>query len=196
MQHQCVTHASSPLKTEISNLKTTLIGDYVSVVFPEYHPKWLVQAFGNAMLKSTLDGIIKEKIMVNRKYMFIQLGGNHIRSTTKDTVFKEILSVVIAIRDKNAEAWIFVVAVLPRLVENDNVKPYIVVFNHWLRNATECIMSIFSKVKFIPAQLSFLGPVGPCLVYFAEDQLKLNELGLWVFQDVLFHHAGFIKNNG
>ena len=36
-----------PKRPEISNLNTTLIGDYTATVFPEYSTHWLVQAFGN-----------------------------------------------------------------------------------------------------------------------------------------------------
>ena len=81
----------------ISNLNTTLIGDYISVAFPEYHQKWLVQAFGNATFQSTLDFIILEKILVNRRYIFLQLGGNQLRSSNKQSVFKNLLSVILAV---------------------------------------------------------------------------------------------------
>ena len=40
-------------KIEISNLNTTLVGDYISAAFPQYNEKWLVQAIGNAMFAST-----------------------------------------------------------------------------------------------------------------------------------------------
>ena len=132
----------------ISNLNTTLIGDYVSVVFPEYHDKWLVQVFGNATFQSTLDNIIAEKIIVNRKYVFIQLGGNQLRTSSKENVFKSLLSVVLAIRDKNADARIFVVGVLPCPIENTSAKPLIMFFNRWLRDACERIMKILGKIKF------------------------------------------------
>ena len=54
-------------KIRISRENTTIIGDYSSLCFPEYHEKWAVQAQGNAMLTSTLV-LIKEKLLdVNKR---------------------------------------------------------------------------------------------------------------------------------
>ena len=166
---------SLPPRPEISNLNTTLIGDYISVIYPEYHQKWLVQAFGNATFQSTLDAIIQEKVIVNRRYIFLQLGGNQIRMTDKEGFFKALLSVVLAIRDKNPECHIFVAGILPRPVENQSAKPLLIVVNRWLRDACERITNVIGKVVFIPVQLSFIGANGPCMEMFNEqDKLTLS----------------------
>ena len=113
---QQVVANSVKINNTISNLNTTLIGDYISAVFPEYHATWLVQAFGNVTFQSVLDMIIKDELIIERKYILPQLGGNQMRSATKQGVFKSLLEVIIAIRDKNDDSRIFIIPVLPRPV--------------------------------------------------------------------------------
>ena len=183
-------------RIEISNLNTTLIGDYISAVFPEYDSKWLVQAIGNATFASTFDNIMSDNIIVNRKYIFLQLGGNQIRSANKESVFNALLKVVLAIREKNKESRVFVVGVLPCPVEDVNAKPLVMMFNRRLLNAVERVDEIIHKVKFIPAHLSFIDGQGPKLHLFNEDdKLTLNSVGAALLQAVLFKHAGFVRNN-
>ena len=100
-----ILQASKPASTEvkvqqihITNLNTTLIGDYIAAVYPEYQDKWLVQVIGNATFNSTLDAIIKENLIINRKYIFLQLGGNQVRTSNKSNVHKQLLAVIVAIR--------------------------------------------------------------------------------------------------
>ena len=187
---------ASPPKLEISNLNTMLIGDYMSVVFPEYHATWLVQAFRNAMFQSVLDMIIKDKLIIDKRYIFLQLGGNQIRSVNKQKVFKDLLEVIWAIRDKNSESRIFVVPVLPRAVANEQVKPLITIFNRWLCNVVEKMSAWFPRIKFLPVQQRFMGPDGPRMQYYnQDDRLTLNEMGARMLKAALFELAGFIQNN-
>ena len=116
----------NPVQQEtISNLITTFIGDYIGACFPEYREKWLVQAIGNATFPSTLQAIIDDSLIINRKYIFLQLGGNQIRSVSKMIVYKQLLAVILALRERQAESHIFVVGVLPRPIKTCRQ-------NHWL----------------------------------------------------------------
>ena len=72
---------------DITNLNTTLIGDYTATVYPQYNVKWLVQATGNATFKSTIEAVKSGNIVVDRKYIFIQLGGNQLRTADKTVSF-------------------------------------------------------------------------------------------------------------
>ena len=70
----------TPQNVQISSANTTLIGDYISTVFPEHSSKWLVQAQGNVTFTSVLNLIQENLITVDRKYVFLQLGGNQLRT--------------------------------------------------------------------------------------------------------------------
>ena len=82
----------------ISNLNTTLIGDYVAATLSEYDEKWLVQVFGNATFASILEMIHKDKLIINRRYIFIQLGGNQIRTSTTSSMLRVMMEMVMALR--------------------------------------------------------------------------------------------------
>ena len=134
-------------QTHITNLNTTIIGDYIAAVYPEYQDKWLVQAIGNATFSSTLDAIVKDSLIINRKNIFLQLGGNQVRTSNKSSVHKQMLAVIIAIRKTNPEARIFVVGVLPWPIENQQVKTQVMMFNRWLHDVAEHIDKLFARVK-------------------------------------------------
>ena len=181
-------------RPEISPHNTMIIGDYTSVVFLNSN-KWLVQAFGNATFQSMTDAIIEESVKADKKYVFVQLGGNQIRSANKQLVFNQLLKLIIVIRDKSPDSKIFVVGVLPRPIENDSAKPFIVKFNRWLKSACDRMGSFYANITFIPAQLSFIDGKGPKLQYYDEqDKLTLNNIGARLFKEILFTHAGFVKN--
>ena len=182
-------------KPEISTLNTTLIGDYISTVFPEYSSKWLVQAQGNTTFTSTLQNIHDGLITVNRQYVFFQIGGNQIRSATSAIIFDHILSLVVAVRECNATSRIFFIAVLPRPVEDQQAKPFIAKFNRWMANNVERVDKLFGKVKFLPVQHHFLDGNAPKIQLFRnDDALTLNEAGAATFRSAVFRHAGFVKN--
>ena len=181
-------------RPEISPENTTLIGDYISVALLNSR-SWLVQVFGNATFQSTTDKIIEQSLTVDKKYIFLQIGGNQIRSASKHSTFNQLLKTVTAVRQYNHDCKIFVVGVLPRPVENESAKPFIIKFNRWLKSACDRINAFFANVKFIPAQLSFIDSTGPKLQYFnSDDLLTLNELGADLLKRMLFSHAGFVRN--
>ena len=117
LKHQAV--AGSSRKLEISCANTTLIGDYTSVVFSSADARWLVQAQGNATLSSTLALIHDGILAIDRCYIFIQLGGNQVRSAEKGTVYSKVLDLVVAIRNKNPQSRIYFITVLPRVIDNE-----------------------------------------------------------------------------
>ena len=88
----------------ISNLNTTLIGDYAATVFPEYNTHWLVQATGNATFESVIKAINDGLLIADRRYVFVMLGGNQLRAATKTSVFRNVMEMVVAIRDRAAES--------------------------------------------------------------------------------------------
>ena len=180
---------------EIMNLNTTLIGDYTATVFPEYNVKWLVQATGNATFASVVDAINDGSLVVERRYIFIMLGGNQLRSADKTKVFRSVMELVVAIRDKSKESRIFIISVLPRPVDNQEVKPLLVKFNRWLASAASWLENIFGKVKFLPVHTRFIDAEGPILDFFKEDQLTLNEAGAKLLKMTIFEMAGFVHDN-
>ena len=141
---------------EISCANTTLIGDYTSVVFAVSDTKWLVQAQGNATFASTLALIKDAMLAVDRRYIFIQLEGNQIRSTGRIRLQSLVLDLVVEIRNRNPHSCIFFVSVLPRWVDNAQAKPLIVTFNRWLSAAVQEMNVIFEKIKFLPVHFKFL----------------------------------------
>ena len=182
-------------KISISAHNTMLIGDYISAVFPADLQLMLVQAIGNATFQSTADLICADAIQVCHRYIFLQLGGNQIRSMDKEKVFKAALTVVIAIRERSPESRIFMLGVLPKPVENDSAKVHIMKFNRWLSIAVKRIDALFHRVKFLPVQLPFLNASGPIMEYYnSDDQLTLNQAGAEVLRRAIFRLAGFVKN--
>ena len=183
-------------RLEISSINTTLIGDYTSTVFPEFSKKWLVQAVGNATFNSTLDGIRQGLITVDRRYVFIQLGGNQLRSADSEVTYNHVLNMVITIRDKNPDSRIFILGVLPRPVDDEHVKTLVMKFNRWLRNSVERVAKMFNKLQFVPIQLAFIDGSAPKLQLFnSTDGLTLNDAGANTFRAEVFKLAGFVRNN-
>ena len=134
---------------EISWLNTTLIGDYVMAVFPEHSNKWLVQAKGNATFESTLEAIQQQLLIVDRQYIFFQLGGNQVRSADSNKMFTWVSNLVLAVREQSPNSSIYFISILPRPVDNHHVKPFIVKANRWLANAVDRIQ------KLVPQGLVF-----------------------------------------
>ena len=190
-----ITHQPQKPKLEISSVNTTLIGDYTSTIFDEFSTKWLVQAVGNATFSSTLESIQQGLTTVDRRYIFIQLGGNQLRTADSDNVYNNLLNLIVIIRDRNPESRIFIVAVIPRPIDNDQVKVLIMKMNRWLRGAVERVARMFQGVKFLPVQLAFLnGAVPNQQLYNENDQLTLNDAGARVFKQQVFKLARFARN--
>ena len=182
-------------KPEISSANTTLIGDYIATVFPEYSKTWLVQAQGNATFDSVVSCIEQELVMVDRKYIFIHLGGNQILSADNEKVFNRLVKIIMAIRQHNSQCYVYFLGVLPKPIDNENCKTSIAKFNRWLSHGVEKAQKIFQKIKFLPVQLSFLqGNVPKDNLYNQQDRMTLSQLGVKVFKCTAFELAGFIKN--
>ena len=180
---------------EISCANTTLIGDYTSVKFSSLDPRWLVQAQGNATLASTLALIKDGMIAVDRWYIFLQLGGNQVRSADKQKIYSQVLDIVVAIGNKNANSHIYFVAVLPRIIDNTDIKPFIMNFNRGLAAAVHQVNIIFERIRFLPVQLRFLNEIVPRREMFDEQNpLLLSQLGVELFQKAVFQLTGFVRN--
>ena len=150
----------------ISNCNTTLIGDYTAVAFPDFQSKWFVQATGTATFTSVTSQIRQGDIAVNRKYIFIALGANQIRTAEGELEFQWILNLVVAIRERNNDSRIFITGVLPRPVENLAAKPLITKLNRWLVLAVNRVQALFKNVKFLPVQLRFITGTEPIVAFF------------------------------
>ena len=182
-------------KMEISCANTTLIGDYTSVVFPLSDTRWLVQAQENAMLTSVIALLNDNMLVVDRRYIFIQLGGNQLRSVDRMKIYSQVLDLVVAIRNKNPQSRIYFVGVLPRVIDNQDIKPFIMKFNRWLAMAAHEVNIIFEKVRFLPVQLNFLEGNEPKRHLFQQhNPLLLSESGSVLFKQAVFQLAGFIRN--
>ena len=182
-------------KPTISSLNTTLIGDYVAAAFPEHGTQWLVQAQGNATLESVLVQIKQQVVIVDRHYVFFQLGGNQIRTTDFDKIFSAVLNLVVITRERNSQSRIFFLGVLPRPIDNQEAKPYVVRFNRWMANAVDQVGKIFEKIRFLPIQLHFIQESAPKEHLFRQDQpLMINEAGARIFKEHVFLMAGFARN--
>ena len=106
-------------------------------------------------------------------------------------MLNNILNLVAAIKERNQQSRIFIIGVLPRPIENDQAKIYIMKMN----NATERIRKLFDKVCFLPVHLKFLNGGVPRMELFnQEDQLTLNPAGAMLFKQEVFRLAGFVRN--
>ena len=182
-------------KLEISSANTTLIGDYISTVFPQFQSKWLVQACGNATFGSTLEAIQQCLITVDRRYVFFQLGGNQIRTACADSLFNNVSNLVAAVRDKCIDSRIYFIGILPRPIDNQEVKPLIMKANRWLAHAVERVDKLFGRIRFLPVQLAFLqGSVPNEVLYNPDDRHTLSQAGATLFRATVFQLAGFVKN--
>ena len=187
---------ASAKKMEISALNTTLVGDYIASVFPEYSSKWLVQAQGNATFASVVEAIQQDVVTVDRRYVFFQLGGNQIRSADAHNTFNNVLNLVAMVRNRKADSRIYFIAVLPRPVENDQVKVLVMKSNRWISHAVERVNNMMGRVTFLPVQLKFLNGSQPRMEFFhADDRLTLNTAGALMFKEEVFKLAGFVRNN-
>ena len=140
--------------------------------------------------------LIKDELInVNRQYVFIQLGGNQVRSVDSNKVFGLIIDMVVAIRQKSPGAKIYFITVLPRPVDNSDIKPFIVKFNRWLTAVVQSANELFEKIKILLVHLKFINAAQPRVKLFnAQDGCTLNEAGAIVFKKEVFQLATFVKN--
>ena len=106
-----------------------------------------------------------------------------------------VLELVIEVRKISQESCIFFIGVLPRIVDNEDIKPYIVRFNRWLSVAVTQVDTLFERVKFLPVHIKFLNSSEPRRELFHQDDLfTLNEAGAKLLRNEIFRLAGFVKN--
>ena len=164
-------------------------------MFPEFQLKWLVQAHGNLTFNSVLQQIKDGLITIDRTYVFFQLGGNQVLSANNDNFFQQILNLVVAVRERRNDSRIYFLGILPKPIDNENVKPFICRANRWMSVAVDRINKMFSRIKFLPIQLKFLNGNLPRKELFNQDGITLNPAGAQVFKTQVFQLAGFVKNN-
>ena len=173
-------------KIEISSANTMLIGDYSSAVFSPLDARWLVQAQGNATFASILTLIKEDMIAVDRRYVFLQMGGNQVMTSDRQKIHSQVLELVVAIRQKNANSTIYFVGVLPRVVNNEEIKPFIMKFNRWLATSVKEVDIIFEHVRFLPVYLKFIeGNVPKLHLFDPQNSLLLSPAGAELFRQSL-----------
>ena len=117
-------------------------------------------------------------LIVDRRYVFFHLGGNQVRTSERNKLYSQILDIVVTVRQSNPLSRIFFIGVLPRLVDNEDIKPFIVRFNHWLAAVVNEVNNVFEKVKFLPVQLHFIAGTSPRAELFdVQNRLLLNNIG-------------------
>ena len=179
---------------QIGPHNTTLIGDYVTSVYQGPDNKWLVQSLGNATWNTVIQGIMNGSIVVNFRYMFLMVGHNQVLSAKKSEIIQVIHDTVQKIRSINLEARIFVCSLLPRPIDNHDIKPHIVNFNRWIVMAVNRVSKAYFRVHHIPTQHSFIRAGKPKQELFNEDRITLNKAGALLLKEKMFEIAGFRKN--
>ena len=181
-------------QAEITRDNTTLIGDYIVAGFPQWDAKWLVQATGNTTFESVLADIISGKIIVDRKYVFILLGHNQIRTSTKSSIKWSIFNCIEQIRIINAQSRIFFVSLLPRPVDNQVTKLLITKFNRALAGSVNVASKQFKRVRFVAVQHEFVHNSIPLDKLYNQDKFTLSLAGLALLKNKVLLGAGFVKN--
>ena len=141
-----------------------------------------------------MEKIKQLEVVVDRRYIFVELGSNQIRMA--DKVFQWILQLTAVIQERNKESRIYFVGVLLRPVENEEAKPNIIMFNRWMVAAVKRLQQIMQKVEFISVQLRFLMTLGPRMELCNQQHLlTLSEQGAKLLRASLFQAAGFVRNS-
>ena len=181
-------------KLEISKLNTTLIGDYTLVALMS-DSKWLIQAQGNATFTSTVALVKDGMLIIDRRYVFFQLGGNQVRTSDKSKLYGQMLELVVAVREVSPDSRIYFLGVLPRVPDNQDIKPFIMRFNRWLAANTADLDMVFEKIKFLPIHLKFINGIFLRQEMFQSDfPLLPSNIGATLFRQRVFNLAGFVKN--
>ena len=180
-------------KMVISSGNTTLIGDKMAAAFDKHDPLWLVQVSGNETFQTVLQKILDGEVTVQRKYVFIQIGSNQVQLGTRSMVYRLIGRIVQAIRQVNKNARVFFVGVLPRPIDNEQVKPKICEFNRFLAGAVKNVKD--GMVKYVPIQIHFLRGQLPRMEFYQPDRVLLNKEGAAQLRKRLFEAAGFKAND-
>ena len=153
------------------------------------------QATGNATFNSVIQAIKNGTIKVDFKYIFIVLGHNQVRSTCREMLCTLVESLVAEIRLRNTDSRIFISALLPRVVDNLEIKVHIVNFNRWLAAVVRKVGSTFFRVHLLAVQHEFLDQGTPIQRLFHEDGVTLSATGAFLFKKSMFEMAGFKMNS-
>ena len=175
----------------VSSGNTTLIGDYIAASFPVHDKKWLIQASGNATIGFIIQAIKEDNITVDRRYIFITVGHNQVRSITRGEINNYFTQLIQVIRKKNAQCKIFVTMLLPRLVDNDEMKPVIIKFNRVLSQIMGKINWNDHRVLLLAVQHSFIKDAVPIQHYYNQDRYTPSKAGASTLKKPMFELAGF-----
>ena len=181
-------------KLIISLENTTVIGDYVTAAFTTNDGKWLVQSHGTATFQSVIKQIAEQQIVVDKRYVFLVLGHNQLRSVTRSLLLDFVYTLVANIRHVNQQARIYFNAVLPRPIDNDEVKLILIGFNRWLATAVNKAGRVFGRVHFLPVQHAFINEGIPIQQLFDDDGFTISHLGASLLRRKMFELAGFHRN--
>ena len=178
----------------VSSGNTTLISDCIGTAFDKYDQKWLVQAVKSATVQSVGIAICNETVTCDRRYIFVHLGHNQIQQCGREVIKKLYRGLIQLIRDKNNMAKIFVAAVLPKPITNDESKALIVKYNRSLSETVNGIKKNDGRVKFLPVQHDFALDGFPRVELYQQDLLMLNKQGASLLKKTMFQLAGFTVN--
>ena len=92
-------------------------------------------------------------------------------------------------------AKIFILALLPRPVDNVSAKPLIIKFNRLLATSVNRIRKLDERVLLLPAQHQFVQDAEPIIRFFSSDGFTLSEEGSRKLKETFFKLAGFVKNS-
>ena len=81
------------------------------------------------MINTIIDAMLMNDITVDRHYIFVVVRHNQLRYMTKSQINTGFWQIINIIRQRNKHAKIFISALLPRPVDNQDVKPLINKFN-------------------------------------------------------------------
>ena len=147
---------------------------------------------GNLTFQTAVDYISKSKIVIDRKNIFIALGSNQIYSATKDNVNKWVNRLINTIDCLNSNCKIYFVPVLPRPIDNQQVKPYIIAVNKMIH---ACVKKCAKQhVQFLSIQNFFVKNGVPDPRLYENDKVSLNTDGCTKLRTLVFEAVGFKKN--
>ena len=178
----------------ISKLNTTIIGDHVIAAFNDSDSKWTVQSTGNATFQSVIKQLAVGLIDVSKKYVFIVLGNNQVRTANRNAIISLIDTLVTDIRKENQDTKIFFAGVLPRPVDNKELKVALVNINRWIALAVARVVRSQPRVHYLAVQHKFLENGTPITHMFDQDGFMLSPAGAALLRRSLLEMAGFRKN--
>ena len=185
---------SPSVRPDINSGNTTIIGDAVISVFTTLNGPWLVQMVGNLTIQVLAQLLVDGK-MIPKKYNFIAVGSNQLYSASDSDIRKYYNRILTVILDKVPKAKIYFIPVLPRPLDNDDVKAFVVDYNRHLSNTVKGMVRSGMSVRYLAIQNEFLFNGKPDGRYFAEGTQHLNEEGARRFRTLVFEAAGFKKNS-